>query len=525
MIDRCPEDSTRLLIIAARPVADRVGTKLAKRFTLVRVLGEGGFAAVYEAIQHPVNRRVAVKILHRDLASDELHVKRFFAEAQSVSVLKNQHTISLFDFGQAEDGSLFMVMEYISGMELGQLIDEHGPMSPGQAAHLTSQICESLSEAHDHGIVHRDLKPANVLVEQRRSGRFVKVLDFGIAKIARNDISAAQTRSGGITGTPTYVSPEQVTGDPITGATDLYAVGLLLYFLLTGREPFYRDTIWATMAAQVKDPVPDVRDHAPYVPDDLADLITSLLQKSPKDRPQRAHDVGRQLMEISEAAPAPPPVTAAMLTPPHPMSNATTLFLGQGPPSAPDLPQPERRNPRRWATAVAATLAMAGATWGAVVWMGPDPHSDAPVEEHAFTREIPDEEPSDVPTDERPAVVVESAPPPRVVRDGNTETARRPQGALAETADISAWTVRVSVTVTPADAQVQLPGGEPTDVGPHVTLPFGHEALPVLFLRRGYESRSIEIMPSSATSVTVSLKKRPRRRPRVPTAPALLPVD
>ena len=173
-----------------------VGTTLAGRYEVVALLGTGGFGAVYRAIQQPLGREVAIKVLHRQHAGSDDQKKRFLREAQSTSRLKNQHTIQLFDFGESEDGHLFMAMELASGPTLNRVVSGK-KMGCGRAASIISQVCLSVREAHELGIVHRDLKPDNIKVESRRGKDHVKVLDFGLAKLREGGDQESLTASGG----------------------------------------------------------------------------------------------------------------------------------------------------------------------------------------------------------------------------------------------------------------------------------------------------------------------------------------
>lgn len=224
-VRQCPEDGARLLVVTD---ADEslVGQCLDGRFTIVRMLGAGGFGAVYRAIQHPIEREVAIKVLKAEHASKMEQVTRFFTEAKAISRLRNPHTIQLHDFGQTDDGTLYMAIELSPGRPLSDVLRSEGPFTPERAVHVIAQVCESVAEAHtsEHAIIHRDLKPDNIMLEQRRRDPdFVKVLDFGIAKLRDPDQTSSLTRTGVIQGTPTYMSPEQARGEKITPSSDLYS--------------------------------------------------------------------------------------------------------------------------------------------------------------------------------------------------------------------------------------------------------------------------------------------------------------
>ena len=218
------------------------GRIIAGRFQIVRKLGDGGMGEVFLAEQQPMGRLVAVKILRAALADDAQQVERFKREAQAASRLTHPNTIIVHDFGQGQDGVVFLAMEYLEGRTLAQALDEEGRLEPRRSARVMAQICGSLHEAHGHGVIHRDLKPENIFLTQRGGqGDFVKVLDFGIAKIldsATGGKLETITRQGAIFGTPQYMSPEQIKGGDLDARSDVYALGVMLYQMLSGVLPF-----------------------------------------------------------------------------------------------------------------------------------------------------------------------------------------------------------------------------------------------------------------------------------------------
>ncbi|MFU8804695.1 MAG: serine/threonine protein kinase, partial [Bradymonadaceae bacterium] len=211
------------------------GDLIGGRFRILEVLGTGGFGTVYKALQENIGRDVALKFLTPGVAKDPINVERFRREAYHVSQLRHPNTITLYDYGQTEEGLAYMVMEFLEGDALGDLIQRDGAIEIARAAHIYIQILKSLSEAHRRGLVHRDLKPENIfLCEMFGEQDYVKVLDFGVAKMTMADSddeegAEALTRAGRIFGTPMYMAPEQACAEPITPATDVYALGLLLF--------------------------------------------------------------------------------------------------------------------------------------------------------------------------------------------------------------------------------------------------------------------------------------------------------
>ena len=273
----------------------RVGGK----YTIESVLGEGGFGAVYRATQHPIGSEVAIKVLHsEELGQQEDAVQRFLREAESISQLSSPHTIRLHDFGQTEDGELYMVLELAQGEPLSQLLRRENKLSPERVVNIAAQICDSLAESHELGIVHRDLKPANIMVADRDGEDFVKVLDFGVAKVLVPDDEGFKTRTGVICGTPSYLSPEQAKADGIGPASDLYSLGAVMFRALAGRRVFEDQNAMKIIMAHLRQPPPELRKLAPEVPAELAAVVMALLQKDPSDRPASADALSERLRAI-----------------------------------------------------------------------------------------------------------------------------------------------------------------------------------------------------------------------------------
>ncbi len=232
---------------AGGPTADPwKGRVIAGRFQLMRKLGDGGMGEVYLAEQQPMGRMVALKVLRSGLAEDPNQVERFKREAQAISRLQHPNTVIVHDFGQSPDGTLFIAMEYLEGETLASVLEREGRVDATRMRHIFSQICGSLAEAHEQRIVHRDLKPENIFLTTRGGVKdFVKVLDFGIAKV--NDTATGGkletlTRAGAIFGTPQYMSPEQIKGGDLDARADVYALGVMLYQVLAGHLPWQAAT-------------------------------------------------------------------------------------------------------------------------------------------------------------------------------------------------------------------------------------------------------------------------------------------
>ncbi|HEX5661431.1 MAG TPA: protein kinase [Polyangiales bacterium] len=278
----------------ARTPDELLGTEILGRYTLVKLIAEGGMGRVYLAEQAvgTVQRRVAVKVLRKQLGQDKQLMSRFAREAETLVRLTHPNTVQLFDFGALPDGTLALAMEYVKGHSLAFELHK-GPLSVQRAERMLTQICGALEEAHESGIVHRDLKPDNLLIADRvGQGDFVKVLDFGIAKVADDAIGSERkntklTQQGMIIGTPPYMSPEQFSGEATDARSDIYSLGVIAYEMLAGKLPFVANTPWEWASK-----------HLTAAPDSLhpdtqrglsfahARAIDAALQKNPADRPQ-----------------------------------------------------------------------------------------------------------------------------------------------------------------------------------------------------------------------------------------------
>ncbi|MFG3281084.1 serine/threonine-protein kinase [Streptomyces sp. NPDC048111] len=299
-----------------------MGTMIRERYELVRRLGRGGMGEVWSARDHELDRQVALKFMHRaDHQSDAaLREERFHREARYTARLGHAGVPAIHDKGKLPDGRLFLVMELIKGDTLTKLLKEYGSCPVDQALSITEQIASVLVAAHRSGLVHRDLKPANLMLTP--SGK-VKVLDFGIAAALTpsSQEPPLTNPSGGAVGTPGFISPEQAVGQPATDRSDLYALGCVLYEILTGRPPFRAETPLGVAYQHVYEVPPPIAELKPGVPDALADLVMQLLAKEPQARPSAGETVVavRAMREAAQAA-AHRTTTALPLLPGEPVS-------------------------------------------------------------------------------------------------------------------------------------------------------------------------------------------------------------
>lgn len=282
------------------------GLLLADRYRIGRLLGEGGMGYVYEALHLAIDKRFAVKVLAQELCNHPAHVERFLREARTTSKIDHDNVVEISDSGPTPDGSVFFVMEYLQGEDLGALIEREGPQTWERTRHLMLQLCEALSAAHAHGVVHRDIKPQNCFrTTRRRDPDFLKVLDFGIAKLLGEEHMAGKklTRSGQIFGTPEYMSPEQIRGMPADPRMDVYAAGVIMYELLIGRTPFEGETALDVLTKHIHDPIPALG--AALVGSVRAKqidaVIAGALAKDPSRRFQSAEELASAIVAVEAA--------------------------------------------------------------------------------------------------------------------------------------------------------------------------------------------------------------------------------
>jgi serine/threonine-protein kinase len=254
------------------------------QYQLKRRLGSGGMGEVYLAEHVLLRRPCALKLIRPERAGDPEYLRRFEREVQATAALTHPNTVQVFDYGHAEDGTFYFAMEYLPGLTLQELVHRYGPVPAERAVYLLRQVCGALKEAHAVGLIHRDVKPGNVVVCERGGlADVVKLLDFGLVR--RIDAEEGITVDSVVTGTPAYMSPEQAAGgEDLDARSDIYAVGSLAYFLLTGRPPFVDRTVVRVLAAHLYEaPEPPSR-HRPEVPPDLENVVLRCLAKSPSDR-------------------------------------------------------------------------------------------------------------------------------------------------------------------------------------------------------------------------------------------------
>ncbi|HEY3445859.1 MAG TPA: protein kinase [Myxococcales bacterium] len=338
-------------------------------YVVEKAIGSGGMGLVYRGMQPLIGKPVAIKVLQWETARNPEEVQRLLAEAQLVNAIRHRGIVDIFAFGTTPDGRNYLVMELLEGDALDAVIARRAPLPITEVMDVLDEILDALGAAHAAGVIHRDLKPQNVFIVSPAHGqRYIKLLDFGLAKKSLTPGGkAAQTRASMIVGTPYYMSPEQARGEEISPQTDLYALGVLAYEMLTSRLPFEAPTPYEVITQHLNTPAPRVRALERSIPEELDELIATMLQKAQGDRPRSAQDLRQELNRlrkrlqsdatqigepisrppppralIEEPAPAPPPRVSSLrstppvdLLPPPVADDEEPLELADGPATMP----------------------------------------------------------------------------------------------------------------------------------------------------------------------------------------------
>jgi serine/threonine-protein kinase len=307
-------------------------------------IGAGGMGIVYRAVQPLIGKQVAIKVLSPHLSSHPEAVHRLLAEARMVSTIQHHGIIDIFSFGALPDGRQYMVMEYLKGTALDAYLAQHQRLEPSEAFWILDEVLAALGAAHAAGVIHRDLKPNNIFLVQQPDGtRYIKLLDFGIAKAEVPSEDSPQTATGVLLGTPEYMAPEQARSKAVSPRTDLYALGIVAFKLLTGQLPFSGDPVQVLMAqAHEAPPVPS--QLIPGLPPGVDQLIRWLMAKNPDERPASADEVRRAMAELRKSWGESPRYSSALTS----TSEATVPLM--------PTPMPAPHSPRRWNWAAGASL-------------------------------------------------------------------------------------------------------------------------------------------------------------------------
>ena len=266
-------------------------------------IGEGGFGTVYRG-EHPlIGKKVAIKVLHTEFSSDPQIVSRFVSEARAVNKIRHKNIIDIFAFGVLDDGRQYFVMEYLDGMPFDQYLRQQGRLSIEAALPIFWRVAKALDAAHEAGIAHRDLKPENIFLVFDDEGTISpRLLDFGIAKLMRDNASGPKTRTGTPMGTPHYMSPEQCLGQNVDARTDIYSFGVMAFEILTGRKPFDADAVMQIFFMHMNEPAPSMSTIVPGLPAQLDAPVQAMMAKSADARPQTLIEAVRGLARAAAEA-------------------------------------------------------------------------------------------------------------------------------------------------------------------------------------------------------------------------------
>src|SRR5256714_5081154 len=371
----CPIDAA----VRLRTSDPLIGQTLADKYFIEELIKNGGMGSVYLGKHVLMDKRVAIKVLRPSLAMDGDVVARFSREARAASRISHPHAVSVTDFGESENGVVFLVMEYLDGRTLKEIVKSEGPMAVDRVVEIVRQVAGALDVAHQQGVVHRDLKSDNIMLSQTSGAEWAKVLDFGIAKIQQPegepdvDITAANL----VIGTPQYMSPEQCSqSGRIDARSDIYSFGIIIYEMLAGRVPFTGESPTMIMMKQVQDPPSSILEARPEVGAGLAQVISKALAKPPADRFQTAGELSEALAdaarasESSELAAAPPTVASVpvpaiaddldevTLVKPRPPDEATVVRTHDAAPFEHVIAEAPLANERPWRILVPAVVVL-----------------------------------------------------------------------------------------------------------------------------------------------------------------------
>ena len=379
------------------------------QYVVESLIGRGGMASVYKAYQPSISRYVAIKVLSDNYAKDSTFLRRFEGEAKAVAALEHPHILPVYDFG-FHNGLPYMVMRYIDGGTLAELVADNQPLSYAQIVTMVAGVADALDYAHSQGIVHRDIKPSNIMIDQHGE---VLLADFGLAKVLTMSEKSRLTRAGTVVGTASYMSPEQAADEPLDGRSDIYSLGIVLFELLTGYIPFDADTVVAIALKQINEPTPSLREINPEIPEAFEQIVFKAMEKWPDDRYQTAAQMRQDLEEALQltqadvqqnpdvgrpARPGPAAVRPVsdlrqrpeQISPPNPAQQPTSV-----PDTVPVIqPVPIVKQPWFWGsiiTAVITTIAVIGFLFFWLTATSPPPPDSIISPVTAVYPELPDQ--------------------------------------------------------------------------------------------------------------------------------------
>jgi tRNA A-37 threonylcarbamoyl transferase component Bud32 len=468
-----------------------IGRTIDGRYLVERVLGEGGMGIVYAGRHKVIDKRVAIKILRGEMAADRELTERFLQEARAASAIGNPHIVDISDFGQLPDGSTYFVMELLDGKALSAVLAEaRGPMPVPRLVHLAKQIAQGLGAAHAANIVHRDLKPDNVMIINRGTERdFAKVLDFGIAKVGGG--TNRMTRAGSVFGTPHYMSPEQAAGATVDLRTDIYALGVILYEMASGKVPFDADNFMGILTQHMyKSPVP-IRALVPGVdvPPGLDAIVLKSLSKKPEGRYGSMDELIADLEKLEEGLL--PEAVQEMMARSGGFNVPADYFRSSAMPAP--VPGSPADHSARWP--LYAVIGAVGTVLGTMVLV---------LLAHNAGWNIAHATPATPPV----LVATTTAPPMPVA------VAPLPTAVLAPPARSVAVLHEVLVSVTPADATLTRDGQDLGGAPAALHLADGETAALVIS-RKGYRTKTV-MVDSGSAKVVVALDSAFGPPPRGP---------
>jgi serine/threonine-protein kinase len=478
----CPTDGSPTNVMEdVGPVVDPLlGRVIDGRYRVEAQIGEGGMGVVYLASHTVLGKKLALKVLRGEMAKDEDTVKRFMQEAQAATAIGQQNIVDISDFGQLPDGTTYFVMEHLAGQALTKLIKQGGSIPMVDAIRIVRQIASALGAAHQVGVVHRDLKPDNIMLINRGGNPyFVKVLDFGIAKVG--GAASKLTKTGMVFGTPHYMAPEQAAGQAVDQRTDVYALGVIMYEMFTGKVPFDADTFMAILSKHMFEaPIPPSQQFADVKLGAIEDVILKALAKKPEDRYQRMEELVEHLDTLASGGTIEIGGMSSGVTPPGGLADALE------PPSrtemrisgveGSDIPG------RSTAPLIAGfifLLLLGGGAAAAAFFVFAGGSSDPPPLVA-------------LPTDTAPAIA-DSGPSvdaaSQVVNDGEEEVAR------------------VEIRSEPASATVLIDGVLVGNTPLHLRRPIDDATLAIVVRRTGYVNQEVMVTSTSPDAIDVTLEE------------------
>jgi serine/threonine-protein kinase len=466
---------------------DLLGHVVADRYRVIKKMGEGGMGVVYLAEHITIEKKIALKVLLHEYARKQDLKERFLQEARAAAKIGHENIVDITDFGDTPDGSVFFAMEFLGGVDLSHLIRKHGPMVWTRAKPILLQICRALGAAHAKGIIHRDMKPENIyLIEREGRSDFVKVLDFGIAKMNVDDRESRLTRTGMIFGTPEYMSPEQAQGNKPDHRVDIYAVGVIMYEMLTGQVPFKADTFMGILTKHIfEQPIPpsQVKPGA-HIPAEVEQLVMKALAK---ERGERFQSMAEMAAAIAQASGRMTRPTGDVAVTPR---IVTTTSTGSTAMPALDAGAPVRQVGTITDVGVGEeiysgrrNLIIAGVVIGLLVVGG--------VGAFLFLRDRPDDRPA-----------AENKP------DAAVKAIVKTQPLAVDAAPRAASKHKITIVSKPAGAEIYR-GDQRLGVSPEpFFLDRGSEKITLTLKLAGYKDREIEIIPDENQTSNVELEPK-----------------